>query len=182
MIAIVKWTIEDYHRMIDAGILDDRQVELLKGEVVEMSPEGTPHAHLSSEGADYLRELLGRRVKIREAKPITLPNSSEPEPDIAIVEPLGDVYLQHHPYPENIFWLIEFANSSLTKDIDLKSAVYAEAGIPEYWVMNLRSMELIVFREPINGKYQSIVTLTHGEIRPLAFSDVAVSVRRLLRR
>jgi Uma2 family endonuclease len=119
-----KWTLDDYHRMIDVGILVDRRVELLYGEIVEIAPEGTPHSYYSDESATCLRTLLGNRARVREAKPITLPNTSEPEPDLAIVEPLGTVYLEHHPYPENIFWLIEFSNTSLTLDgsVDAEAA------------------------------------------------------------
>ena len=176
-----KWTLQDYHRMIAAGILSDRQVELLNGEIVEMVPEGTPHAYFSDEGADYLQELLGNRAKIREGKPITLPKTnSEPVPDIAIVQPLGSTYLEHHPYPENIFWLIEFSDATLSKDLEIKSKTYAKAGIQEYWVINLREMSLIVFREPENNEYRSQVTLTQETISPLAFPDVVVSISRLL--
>ncbi len=181
-IITAKWTIEDYHKMIEAGILDDRHVELLNGEITEMPPEGEPHAHLSDEAADYLGELLGRKVKIREGKPITLPDNSEPEPDIAIVQPLGDVYFDHHPYPENIFWLIEFSNSSLAKDLEIKSKIYARVGIPEYWVVNLKKMQLIVFRNPVDGNYQSQVTLDEGNITPLAFPNVSVSISQLLKK
>ncbi len=91
-----KWTIDEYHRMIDARILSSRKVELLKGEIVEMSPEGEPHAYCSDEAGEYLAELLGKRATLREAKPITLPNNSEPEPDIAIVQRLGREYREHH--------------------------------------------------------------------------------------
>ncbi|MGV0025720.1 Uma2 family endonuclease [Phormidesmis priestleyi] len=181
-IITAKWTIEDYHKMIESGILDDRRVELLNGEIVEMSPERESHAHLSTRSADYLRELLQDRVRIRAGKPITLPDNSEPEPDIAIVQPLGDVYFEHHPYPENIFWLIEFSNSSLAKDMEIKSKIYAKAGIPEYWVVNLKKMQLTVFRDPIDGKYQSQTTLNEGEITPLAFPNIAVSIKQLLKK
>jgi Uma2 family endonuclease len=180
-VALAKWSIEEYHQMIEAGVLEDRQVELLKGDIVEMVPEGIPHAHLSSEGADYLRALLKERVKIREGKPITLPNSSEPEPDVSILQPLDEEYAQHHPYPENIFWLIEFSNASLEKDLEIKTRVYAEAGIPEYWVVNLRKMELVVFRDPNDQNYSSRQIFTQGEVRPVAFPDVAVFVERILR-
>jgi Uma2 family endonuclease len=88
-VTLVKWTVDEYHRMIAAGILDERRVELLKGEIVEMSPEGEPHAYFSSEAGEYLTRLLGDRAMIRHSKPITLPNNSEPEPDIAIVQRLG---------------------------------------------------------------------------------------------
>ena len=176
-----KWTLEQYHQMIEAGILDSQPVELLNGEIIEMPPEREPHAYGSSDVGDYLRELLGNRAKVREGHPITIPSSrSEPEPDLAIVQPLGREYLEHHPYPENVYWLIEFSNSSLAKDLDPKAKVYAAAGIAEYWVVNLKAMTLIVMREPVDGEYQSVVTLTGGDIKPLAFSDLSVSVRRLL--
>jgi len=175
-----KWTIDEYHRMIAAGILDERKVELLKGEIVEMSPEGEPHAYCSHEAGQYLSELLGQRVTIRQAKPITLPNDSEPEPDIAVVQPLGRDYRQHHPYVENIFWLIEYSNSSLEKDLERKSKIYAEAGIKEYWVVNLKKLHLVVFREPLDGDYAVKFTLTTGTIQPLAFSDVSVCVERII--
>ena len=125
-----KWTVEDYHHMIASGILSGRQVELLNGEIVEMAPVGETHAYSSDEAGEYLIYLLGDRAKVRQAKPITLPQSnSEPEPDIAIVQRLGRDYREHHPYPENIFWLIEYSDSSLSKDLEFKTNVYAAVGI-----------------------------------------------------
>jgi hypothetical protein len=122
-----KWTLDDYHRMIEAGILDGRSVELLWGEIIEMAPEGEPHASASVEAGEYLMRLLGDRAQVRPAKPITLPSvSSKPEPDIAIVQRLGRQYRQHHPYPDNIFWVIEYAQTSLSKDLDEKKRLYAE--------------------------------------------------------
>jgi Uma2 family endonuclease len=181
-ITIAKWTVDDYHRMVEAGILDDRPVELLNGEIIEMSPEGTPHANRSTKGANYLRQLLGDRVEVREGKPITLSDRSEPEPDIAVVQPLDDEYDDHHPYPENIFWLIEFSNSSLEKDLEVKRKAYAAAGIPEYWVVNLRRMELVLLRSPQAGDYQEEAILTEGTIQPIAFPDVTVAVNRFIKR
>jgi Uma2 family endonuclease len=178
-ITLAKWTLQNYHQMIAAGILDDRCVELLNGEIVEMVPEGVPHASSSDETAEYLRKLLGSRARVRESHPITLPNASEPEPDIAIVEPLPEIYRQHHPYPENIFWLIEFSNSSLDKDLGLKKQVYAEAGIQEYWVVNLKVRHLKVFRDQSPHGYQTELTLTEGAIAPIAFPDIQIDVKRM---
>jgi Uma2 family endonuclease len=175
-----KWTIAEYHQMIHAGIICDRKIELLQGEIVEMAPEGVPHAYFSHEASDYLTQLLGKCATIRQAKPITLPNNSEPEPDVAIVQRLGRDYLQHHPYPENIFWLIEYANSSLEKDLEIKSKIYAEVGILEYWVVNLKKYHLVVFRDPLDGEYATKQTLTAGEIHPLAFPDISISVARII--
>ena len=191
-----KWTTEEYHRMIAAGVLRDRKVELLKGEIAEMPPEGEPHAYSSDEAGEYLAKLLGNRAKIRHAKPIILPNNSEPEPDLAIVKRLGREYREHHPYPENIFWLIEvrprvgvrrkgtrtfeYANTSLEKDLEVKNKIYAEAGIPEYWVVNLQELHLVVFREPLNGDYVTKFTLSTGTIQPLAFPDITVAIENIL--
>jgi Uma2 family endonuclease len=177
----VKWTVADYHRIIAAGILEERNVELIGGEIVEMAPEGESHAYCSDEAGEYLIYLLGDRAKVRQGKPITLLfSNSEPEPDIAVIQRLGQDYREHHPYPENIFWLIEYSNSTLSKDLGIKSQIYAAAGIAEYWVINLRTMELIVFRSPTDEGYQLRETLTRGNINPLAFPDVAVSINRLL--
>lgn len=114
------------------------------------------------------------------AKPITLPNQSEPEPDIAIVEPLGREYLTHHPYPENIFWVIEYANTSLEKDSTVKYHIYAEAGIPEYWLVNLQTGELIVYRQPSGREYGSKITLKDGNVSPVAFPDVTIPVEAMI--
>lgn len=162
--------------MIAAGILDNRRVELLKGEIVEVPPEGEPRAYFSSEAGIYLIRLLGNSATVRSAKPITLPNNSEPEPDIAIVQPLGREYLVHHPYPENIFWLIDYSDSSLDQDLETKSKVYAEVKIPEYWVVNLRRRQLVVFRDPQDSQYVSKSILTVGTICPLAFPTTAISI------
>lgn len=179
-VAIAKWTIEEYHRLIQAGMLQNKQVELIRGEIVEMAPEGEPHAYFSTASDKYLTRLLGDRALVRQAKPITLPNQSEPEPDIAIVQPLGRAYLSHHPYPEDIFWVIEYSESSLAKDLNIKPEVYAEVEIPEYWVVNLKQRKLIVFREPQDGHYLTRQEYTEGTISPVSFPDVQVQVNRIV--
>ncbi|MBD1822809.1 Uma2 family endonuclease [Cyanobacteria bacterium FACHB-DQ100] len=179
-VTIAKWTLEEYHRMIEAGILDDRRVELLRGEIVEMPPEGEPHAFDSNQAFKYLLNLLEGLADVRGAKPITLPNQSEPEPDLAIVQDLGREYREHHPYPENIFWLIEYSNSSPSKDLGIKRKIYAEVGISEYWIVDLKRLQLIVLRDPQDGDYRSETTLTTGTIAPLAFPEISISVDRIL--
>lgn len=97
-VATARWTLEDYYQMIAVGLLEGRSVELLNGLIVEMPPESPAHAQKSTNRADSLRERLGRRVLIRDAKPITLSSSnSESEPDIAVVVPDRDVYCDRHP-------------------------------------------------------------------------------------
>jgi len=176
-----KFSIDEYHQIVATGILRDRHVELLNGELIEMPSEGPSHANGSSDTGDYLRTLLAGRAKVREGHPITLPvNNSEPEPDLAIVRLKGQLYSQRHPLPDDIYFLIEFSDSSLEKDLDPKAQIYATAGIAEYWVVDLRSRVLVVHRVPRGDRYQSIQRLTGGAIAPLAFPDIEVSVEQIL--
>lgn len=179
-VALAQWTLDDYHRMIASGILDDRAVELLKGEIVTMAPEEPEHAFLGHRGGQYLESLLGEQAEVRQGRPITLPNQSEPEPDLAIVRPLGSAYRYRHPYPEDVFWVVEFSYTSLGKDLETKPSIYAGAGIPEYWVVNLKQSTVVVFRNPEEGGYQWRQTLESGFLHPLAFADVTIQVARLL--
>ncbi|MBF2083416.1 Uma2 family endonuclease [Thermoleptolyngbya sp. C42_A2020_037] len=177
-----KFTIDQYHRMVEAGILEGLPVELLNGEIIEMPSEGTDHGDLSTETRDYLIALLGDRAQVREGHPITLlDTNSEPEPDLAIVRRRQGGYRNRHPQASDIFWLIEFADSSLTKDLEEKSRAYAASGIAEYWVVNLRQRTLVVKRNPFEGDYRSTITLESGDLSPLVFPDVTVSVDWLLR-
>jgi len=173
-------TLEQYHHMVNAGIWDDRRVELLDGVVVEMSPEGIPHASKRTKAQNYLIKLLEDRAILRVGAPITLPNGSEPEPDLAIVQPLEDEYDRHHPYPENIFWIIEYSSTSLEKDLGVKAEIYAAAKIAEYWVVDLLRCVLIVFRNPVNGTYLFREEFATGSVTPLAFPEMAIAVPRLV--
>ena len=147
IVTTLKWTIEDYHEMIQAGLLKNKSVELLLGDIIIMSPEIPLHVQLNTDTADYLRRLLGDKVLIRNAKPITIfESNSEPEPDLAIVQPLSSVYKNHHPYPEQVFWVIEYAYSSLAKDLEIKRKLYTSANIKEYWLIDLKNSQIKVFR------------------------------------
>ena len=176
-----KWSLDEYHQMIESGLLAERSLELINGEIIEMSPEGVSHSFYCRGTAKYLRLLLGNRAEVSEAHPITLPNDSEPEPDIAIVRSPDTLYQTRHPFPEDIFWLIEIANSTLAKDLGVKRELYARAGIPEYWVMNLQTSELVIFRDLIDNKYRSEICLNDGDISPLAFPDLSIDISRLFR-
>lgn len=179
-VATYKWTVDHYHQAIEAGIFDDQSLELLCGDLVIMPREGEPHAYYNSEVGDYLRSLLGDRAKVREAHPVTLANDSEPAPDLAIVKPLGTKYLEHHPYPDDIHWLIEFSNATLAKDLTTKKGTYAEAGIREYWVVNLKDQQLHVFKRLQKGHYATTDVLKTGTISPLAFQYMNIQVSRLV--
>jgi Uma2 family endonuclease len=179
MKTLAKWSVDDYHRMIEAGILRDRRVELLAGEIVEMSPETPIHYNTAKRGAKYLEELLAGKADIRFNEPITLLDS-EPEPDIAIVRFPESAYNDRHPEPDDIFWVVEVAKTSLKKDLDLKTSIYASAAIQEYWILDLSARRMIVLREPQNGQYATQQVIREGTIVPLAFPDIQLSIERLL--
>jgi Uma2 family endonuclease len=178
-IATYKWTIDRYHQAIDSGIFDGQNLELLRGDLILMPPEGEPHVYFSDRTAQILRSLLLGQAQVREGRPVTLPNGSEPQPDLAIVQPLDTVYLEHHPYPENILWLVEYSYSTLKYDLGDKQLVYAQSAIPEYWVVNLQDFQLTVFQDPSPLGYRTVTNLQDGKVSPLAFPNISIEVRGL---
>ncbi|MBD2605706.1 Uma2 family endonuclease [Scytonema hofmannii FACHB-248] len=176
------WTVADYHRMAETGILDeDERVELLEGKIIWMSAKGT--AHRSAVGrTDYLlKNRLGNRAWVSIQDPIKLNERSEPEPDVAVVQidPLD--YADHHPTPSEVYLIIEVADSSLKFDCETKGKAYAQAGIADYWVLDVIARQLYVFREPNEEGYQSKVILGEdGRISPLQFADLQIVVLEML--
>lgn len=176
------WTVEEYHRMAEAGIFGaDERVELLEGNIIWMIAKGT--AHRSAVGrTDYLlKNRLGNRAWVCIQDPVQLNERSEPEPDIAVVkvDPLD--YADHHPTPPEVYLIIEVADSSLKIDCDTKAKAYSQAGITDYWVLDVTSRQLYIFREPSQEGYQSKVVLGEdATISPLAFPDLQIMVLEML--
>lgn len=179
MKTLAKWSISDYHQMVGAGILKNRQVELLAGEIIEMAPETPLHYNIAKRDSRYLETLLQGKADVRFNGPITLADS-EPEPDIAIVRLPESTYDSRHPYPEDIYWVVEVANTSLQKDLTLKATIYASAEISEYWVLDLMAQQLRVFRNPSEKAYQTETIHQAGTLTPIAFPEISVSISKLL--
>lgn len=179
-VATAKFSVEEYHQMIEAGVLALRRVELVDGLIVEMPPEGTEHSYYGQTLADRFRLSLAGRALVRENKPITLLKKNEPEPDIAIVRLPASVYLSHHPYGEDIYLLVEVSRSTLAFDTSIKRKTYATEGIQDYWIVDVVHKQLKIYRCPSEGDYQEITTLNpNSVISPLAFSDVTISVEQI---
>lgn len=176
------WTINDYHRMLDAGILaESEQVELLNGQVIEMSPQRPPHTTATKRAYDYLKPLLAGRADVRSQSPIILSSHSEPEPDIAVVVIDELEYSDRHPRPNEIFLLIEVADSTLGRDLGEKERAYAQANIQDYWVVDIRGRQVHIFRHPVGGTYQQKQLLGSGNsCSLLAFPDIDVPINQLL--
>ena len=174
-----KWSIEEWHELVDAGLLEGKPVEFLEGEIIEVSPEGIEHSYTNDSLVKYLRNLLDNLADVKESHPITLDNS-EPEPDVAVVRLPETIYRTHHPDPEYIYWLIEISNRTLKTDLNQKKITYARNGIPEYWVVDLANKKLIVHTQVQNNNYTQVKEYTMGTISPLAFPNVAIALDKLL--
>ena len=174
-----KWSIADYHQIIESGVLEGKSVELLEGEIITVSPESPLHSSRIDTVAEYLRKILQGIAKIREAHPITL-DSSEPEPDIAVVRFEENNYATRHPYSQDIYWLVEISNKTLSKDLTEKSVIYARNGIREYWVIDLVNKNLWLHTNPQIDRYQNRQELIAGIINPVAFPQINIAVEKLL--
>jgi Uma2 family endonuclease len=169
-------TLDDYHRLGGAGILgEDDRVELLDGQLVDMSPIGTRHAL----AVDALNELLGAaaagRAALRVQNPIELDPASEPQPDVALVRRPWRGYPTAHPQPADIFLLIEVADSSLDLDRGAKLALYARAAIREVWIVDLTIDGVFVHRRPHGDAYEHVARIEpSGMLEVEALPGVAI--------
>ena len=156
--------VSQYHKMSEVGIFSENdKVELINGEIIEMSPIGRRHAACVDRINRLFSNILGMKVIVRVQNPIILNNLSEPEPDIALLQPRADFYESGHPQPQDIFLLIEVADSSLEYDRDVKIPLYASSGITEVWLVDIYEQVIIVYRYPSENGYSDIQKLSRGE-------------------
>ena len=152
-----QFTIEEYKRLIELGFfLADERLELIRGDIIKMSPKRTTHSVCNSLLFGELYVLLKDKAIVRGQEPIMIPPNSEPEPDIVIAKKKEDNYLSSHPYISDILLVIEIADSTLKFDRDIKLPLYAEAGIMDFWIVNLRDKQLETYTQSYqltNGKY-----------------------------
>ncbi|MGD1938001.1 MAG: Uma2 family endonuclease [Cyanophyceae cyanobacterium] len=183
-VAIAKWTVEEYLQLVRTGLLDEKPVELLAGDFVEMAPEGPLHSSRIKKSSRVLRKVVPPEFEVSEAHPITLARSV-PEPDLAIVV-LDETNENdfRHPNASETKLVIEFAMSSLDKDLGPKRSLYAEAGIPEYWVVDLAEdvgdRRVIVLTEPKDGDYAQEEILKAGMVRSRMLPGVEIAASILL--
>ena len=152
-------SVDVFYRMGEAGILgpSDR-VELIDGEIIDMSPIGALHAAIVARLASFFSQRLGEAAVIRCQNPLRLDDVNEPEPDIAILRSRSDFYMTAHPGPADVLLVIEVADTSLAYDLGTKVPLYARHGIPEVWVIYAATRQTRVFRQPIDGSEHGRVT------------------------
>lgn len=176
-----QFSVEEYHRLGEAGIFhEDDRVELLNGDIVIMAPIGIRHMKAVRRLINTLKKRLGDRCLLDAQNPVMIDGRSEPQPDILLLRPEADVR-DSAPLPEDVFLLVEVADSSLQYDRTDKRAAYARTGIAEYWLLDLTRNELLVWRDPAGGEYRTELRFTAAQaVAPLAFADAEFAVADLL--
>lgn len=176
-----RFTVEEYHRMAEVGILqEDDRVELIDGEIIALPPIGPEHLGHVNRAARRLSRLVSDGATVSIQNPIDVGLRSEPEPDVAILAFREDDYAAFVPRPQDVLLLIEVADSSLTYDRHTKAPIYARAGVRELWIVNLIDRVIEVYREPVDGTYRSVEVVRQGDVlRPAALSNISVPVSDL---
>ena len=182
-LAVRRFTVDEVERMVRAGILhEDDRVELLDGQLVEMSPIGPPHASCVKRLARLFASLsAGRQATLSIQDPIVLGQHEAPQPDVALLRYRADGYRVRNPGSADTLLVIEVADSTVESDRERKVPLYAGGGIPEAWLANLPGDAVEIYREPRNGHYTDVRTARRGEtIAPLAFPHLTLRVDEIL--
>ena len=175
------FTVAEYAAMADAGILrEDERIELLAGEIVRMAPIGDPHLFsIDSLTTLLVPALLGRAI-VRELRSIRLDEHNAPQPDLTLLRPRDDYYAESATAAD-VLLVIEVADSSLDFDLGPKAALYAAAGIPEFWVANLRTGEVVAHSDPEGAQYTTIHTIPTGNaINAQSFPDLTLHLTEFM--
>ncbi len=147
-------TTTEYHQMADAGILTaEERVELIYGDILVMSPVGSRHFACVNRMSRMFNRMLGDQVITSVQGPVRLNDFSEPEPDIALLRPTDNFYADRLPGASDVMLVVEVSDSTLEKDREIKLPLYAKAGIPEVWIVNLHLNQLEVYARPMAGAY-----------------------------
>jgi Uma2 family endonuclease len=182
MVVPRRFRLGEYHRLINVGVLgEDERVELLEGVIVEMTPQGRPHALVITRLTRVFVRALGDAYSVRPQVPLSLGEDSEPEPDLAVVTRQEEETAEVHP--RSALLVVEVAGEdSLRKDRVLKGRIYAQAQVPEYWLVDVEHHTVEVYTEPDaqTGRYRSLSTLSVGELlRALVLPEVSLPVADL---
>lgn len=177
-----RFSLQQYHALIDSGILGEQNsVELIRGELVKKMVIGNRHAACVKSLNRLLSAQLSESELVSVQDPITI-GDSEPEPDVAVLVFRDDLYASRRPTTADVQLLIEVADTSLAYDRDVKMPIYAEAGIIEYWIVNLISDTIEVHRDArSDARYGTVLTLERGQfVTPNAFAALSLSVDQIL--
>ncbi|HRF38071.1 MAG TPA: Uma2 family endonuclease [Saprospiraceae bacterium] len=180
VIAKKRFTVADYHKMAEAGVLPERGVELINGEIIEMSPVGSKHLFCVNALTELLTLKLAGKFIVSVQNPVRLSNFSEPEPDLAVLQRVDNRYADRLPAAKDALLLIEVADSSYVYDREVKLPAYAQSGIPECWIVNLEAQELEVFWLPVGDAYQHNKVWRAGDVVRAQYFELELAVGEIL--
>lgn len=177
-----RFSVSEYYRMAEVGILGrDERVELVEGVIVEMSAMGSRHAACVDRLNRHLNSLVGGEMLVRVQSPIRLDDASEPEPDLALLKPREDFYSSEHPGPSDVLLVIEVSETSAEYDVEVKLPLYARAGIPETWLVDLTTDTVEAHSRPASGGYRQTLRAKRGEtLKSEAVSGLELSAEGVL--
>ncbi len=174
-------TVHDFHRMGEAGILPvEGRLELIEGEIIAMAPIGSRHAAIVKQLNTLFVRAAGARFIVSVQDPILLGEHSEPEPDLALIQPREDFYALALPRADKVLLIVEVADTTLRYDREIKIPLYARHGIPEVWLIDVEGRALTIFETPADGRYRDEhrVQPLSGLV-PKALPGVEVDLSRL---
>ena len=167
--------VDEYYKISEVGILkSDDHVELINGEIFQMSPIGSRHAAIVDRLARKLNQLLPDQITVRVKNPIRFDRNNEPEPDISLLKYKADDYASAHPVPADVLALFEVAGSSIRFDKEVKAPLYATHGIREYWIIDLDTNQIEVFSKPEGDAYTETRIYRPGDEVPLMGKELSV--------
>ena len=176
------FTVDEYYKMAEIGIFDeDSRVELIEGEIIEMSPVGNRHIGCVNRATKLFITKLGDRVVVSPQNPVRLSNITEPQPDIVLLKPRADFYSAKRLSAEDTFLVLEISDTTLRYDRNRKLPLYAKYGVPEVWIEDIKGDAILVYRDLKAGGYSASLTFHRDEtISLLAFPDIFFNVNDLL--
>jgi Uma2 family endonuclease len=178
-----RFTVEEYHRMGEAGILpEDSRLELINGDIVVRERIGAYHAGTVARLIRLWTSRLGDRAIVNIQNPVQFPREdNELQPDVMLLRPREDFYTTAHPQAPDVLLLIEVADTTLRLDRRIKIPLYARVGVSEVWLVDLTTARLEVHREPLDDRYGNVRVLSRGErVSPEAFPDLSLDVAELI--
>lgn len=176
-----RFTVDEYLRMVEAGILKtDERIELLDGEILKVSPPGPDHNAPTGILIRLLVLGVGSRAVVLPGPTLRLSKRSAPEPDFVLLRPDPRNYRDRYPEPGDVLLLIEISDSSLRRDRELKLPLYADAGIQEYWIVDVQDEVVEVYTNPSGSSYESVQRRRCGEsVSPSAFPDLRIPIEEI---
>jgi Uma2 family endonuclease len=177
-----QFTVDDFAKMVDAGILTaDQRVELIDGEVREMSPIGSVHAAIVNRLNSLLTVKLNGRAIVSVQNPVILNDFTEPQPDFVILRLREDFYKEELPGPGDVLLIIEVSDTSLEYDRDEKVPRYAEMNIPEVWLVDCNASEVVQYAKPKGQEYRHVEKFGRGkDLHSIAIESVSLSINEVL--